>query len=54
MRGGDNTRLLDKEETKLLWRLIGQINWAATQMRPDLVYTVVELSTRFKQPVLEN
>ena len=54
LRGGDNKRPLDKEETRLLRLLTGKINWAATQSRPDLSYTVVELSTRFKQPHLED
>jgi hypothetical protein len=54
LRGGDAKRPLDKEEMKLLRRLTGKINWAATQSRPDLSYTVVELSTKFKQPQLED
>ena len=54
LKGGDVKRTLDKEETKLLRRLTGKINWAATQTRPDLSYSVVELSTRFKQPQLED
>ena len=49
---GDNQRPLQKEETKLLRRLTGKINWAATQSRPDMSYDVVELSTRFKQATL--
>ena len=54
LKAGLNTRLLDKEEKKLLRRLTGQINWAATQSRPDLSYSVVELSTKFSQPTLED
>ena len=54
LRGGDNKRPLEKEEAKLLRRLTGQINWTATQSRPDLSYTVVELSTKFRNPTLED
>ena len=54
LKPGLNTRSLDNEETKLLRRLTGKINWAATQTRPDVAYTVVELSTKFKQPVLND
>ena len=54
LNGGLKTRSLDREETKLLRRLTGKINWAATQTRPDLSFTVVDLSTKFKQPVLED
>ena len=44
----------DKEETQLLRRLVGKINWAATQTRPDVSFFVVELSTKFKHPQLED
>ena len=40
LKPGLNTRSLDNEETKLLRRLTGKINWAATQTRPDVAYTV--------------
>ena len=54
LRGGENSRLLDKDETQLLRRLTGKINWAATQTRPDVAYTVVELSMNFKKACLED
>ena len=54
LRGGDAKRPLDREETKLLRQMTGRINWAATQTRPDLAYTIVELSTKFKYPQLED
>ena len=38
----------------MLRRLTGQINWTATQSRPDQSYAVVELSTKFKNPTLED
>ena len=46
LKSGDSKRPLDKEETLLLRRLIGQINWTATQSRPDMSFTVVELSSK--------
>ena len=54
LRGGENSRLLDKDETQLLRRLTGKINWAATQTRLDVAYTVVELSMNFKKACLED
>ena len=52
LRGRDNERPLDKEESRLLRQQTGRINWAATQSRPDLAYTVVELSMKFKNGTL--
>ena len=54
LRLGDAKRPLDKEETLLLRRLTGQINWAATQSRPDISFTVVELSSKIKTAQLED
>ena len=54
LKCGENKRLLEKEEMTLLRRLTGKINWAASQTRPDLSYTVVELSTKFKKGELED
>ena len=45
---GDSKRFLEKEEIQLLRRLTGQINWAGTQSRPDISFTVVELSSKIK------
>ena len=44
----------NKEETTLLKRLTGKVNWAATQTRPDLAFAVVELSVKYKAPTLED
>ena len=49
LRGRDNKRPLKKEEMTLLQRLIGKINWAASQTRPDLSYWGLELSAKFKK-----
>ena len=51
---GDSKRFLDKEEIQLLRRLTGKINWAATQSRPDISFTVVELSSKIKMAQLED
>ena len=45
---------LNKEETTLLKRLTGKVNWAATQTRPDLAFAVVELSVKYRAPTLED
>ena len=54
LNGGKNSRPLDKQERKLLGRLTGQINWAATQSRPDIVYSVMELSNKFNKGCFED
>ena len=43
---------LDKKETTLLKRMTGQVNWAATQTRPDLSFAVVEQSVKYKDPTV--
>ena len=45
---------LTKEESTLLRKMTGKINWAATQTRPDMAYSVVELSVKYKAPTLED
>ena len=54
LKPGDAQRFLDKEEIQLLRRLTGQIGWAATQSRPDMSFTVVELSSKIKSAQLED
>ena len=54
VRGGDNYRPLDKQESTLLRKFTGQINWAASQTKPDLSYTVVKLSMKFKKGQLDD
>ena len=51
---GDNKRPLEKEEMRLLPWLTGKINWAASQTRQDLSYSVLELSTKFKSGKLHD
>ena len=54
LKGGDNKRPLEKEEMTLLQQLTGKVNWAASQTRPDLSYSVLELSTKFKNGELHD
>ena len=54
LKDGDNKQPLDKEEMTLLRRLTGKVNWAASQTRPDLSYSVLELLTKFKSGELHN
>ena len=54
LRGGENSGPLNKQESMLLQKLTGQINWTASQMRPDVSYAMVELSMKFKQGQLED
>ena len=34
--------------------MVGQLNWVATQSRPDMSFTVVELSAKTKTPEMED
>ena len=40
---------LGKEELSIFRGLVGKLNWAAQGTRPDVVFEVVELSSKFKQ-----
>ena len=42
-KAGDPKRSLDNNEVKLLQKLTAQLNWMATQSRPDISYIVMEL-----------
>ena len=52
VRSSPKTESLDKKETTQLKRMTGQVNWAATQTRPDLSFAVVEQSVKYKDPNL--
>ena len=43
---------LNSEERRQYRALVGSINWAAQQTRPDLVFDVMELSIKFKDPLV--
>ena len=47
-----NSPINDEERTELR-AVIGQLNWLATQTRPDLSYEVCELSTSLKSGTVE-
>ena len=47
-------RLVNEDERKSLRSVIGQINWLATQTRPDLSYTVSELGSNFKNATIKH
>lgn len=49
----DSKRFLNKEEIQLLCLLTGKIIWVATQSRPDMSFTIVELSSKIKTTQLE-
>ena len=51
LKGGDNKRPLEKDEMTLLQMLIGKNNWAASQTRPDLSYSVLKLSTKANKAI---
>ena len=40
---------MKKEENKLVRKTMGQLNWAASQTRPDLAYDAFELSTKLNR-----
>ena len=45
---------LSKGEQKQYRSLVGKCNWAARGTRPDIAFEVIEMSTKFKQPKLED
>ena len=50
----DKQAPLDRAECRQFRQIVGQINWAAQQTRPDLLFEVMELSVRFKGPVVQD
>ena len=46
--------LLNDVEIKEYQCLVGQLNWMGCQTRPDLKFDILELSTRMKNPCVEN
>ena len=45
---------LGKEELSIFRGLVGKLNWAAQGTRPDVVFEVVELSSKFKQATVND
>ena len=46
--------LINKDEMKQLRSLIGQLNWIATQTRPDLLFECCDLASSFKNATVAN
>ena len=53
-RKGDKLTPLTKWERKNLMTVAGQLNWLATQTRPDLSYEALELNMSKKDPIIDN
>lgn len=53
-RKADKERKLDEKEKTLLRSVIGQLNWLATQSRPDLSYAVSELSSNQRNATVKH
>lgn len=45
---------LNQQEVKQLRETVGQVNWVATQSRPDLSFDVLELSVSMNESKVEN
>ena len=53
-RAAQKHESLDKEEHEELHSLIEQLNWVASQSRPDIAYDVCELSTSLEHATVKN
>ena len=53
-RKGDKQSPLTKEEQECMLSVAGQLNWLATQTRPDLSFETLELNMAKKKPKIEN
>ena len=49
-----NDRLITEDERKSLRSVVGQLNWLATQTRPDLSFSVSELGSNFKEATVKH
>ena len=45
---------LAKDEATQLRSVVGQLNWLASTTRPDIAYSVLELSITLKSPIIQN
>ena len=50
----DKSDVLDSHEKRELKAIAGQINWIATQTKPDLAYDACEISTSVKNATVED
>ena len=53
-RAAQKHESLDKTEHEELHSLTGQLNWVASQSRPDIAYDICELSTSLKPATVKN
>ena len=54
LEGQDNKRGLSDQETTLLRKMTGTLNWAVRATRPDLSFEMVDLSTRFQNGTVQD
>ena len=50
----DKLRTLNEEEKHLYRSIVGQLNWLATQSRPDIAFNVCKLSAKLNQPIVQD
>ncbi len=50
----NKSEFLNRNEQKQYRQIVGQINWAAQQTRPDLMFEVMEMSMKFKHPEVQD
>ena len=53
-KGFQMQKKLDRSEARLLKGLLGQLQWVSKQTRPDLAFSVCELSTRVKNGTMSD
>ena len=49
-RSKEKNDSLSRPEQKQYMKIVGQLNWASQQTRPDIMFEVMELSMKFKNP----
>ena len=49
-RSKEKNDTLSRSEQKQYMKIVGQLNWASQQTRPDITFEVMELSMKFKHP----
>lgn len=50
----DKLRSLNPEEKHMYRSIVGQLNWLATQSRPDISFDVCKLSTKLDAPIVQD
>ena len=45
---------MNEEEKHLYRSIVGQLNWLATQSRPDIAFNVCKLSAKLNQPIVQD